>query len=441
MERLGELLRMRVMVAAIAFVGVSTACSARVAAQETPDTATLVHARIWQSPLGQLDQRAYLLQTDSGSIVFGTGTSRHAPIVKRAFEAVNAQPVKYLILLEGHGEVRGGVGIWEADHDPAVVAHRSFADFRRYMGRLHAFRQERLKRQFALWTSAPERRNNALADLAHADSVGNFDEPLEANRFVENGEVLRMGELSLHFIHAPGETPDQMIVWVPELEVAITGHNVADRFKLSVPRGHPPRLALEWASSLDRLLELDPRMVLAPGIVLSGRDEVRRHVTRLRNALLHVHDATVRGMNEGKDVYTLMREVELPDSVALPEGYGTVRWAVRGIYETYGGWFDGNLAELFADPPAEAHMELIAMAGGRAPVIARAQSLLAAGKPVTALRLLEMVEGAAERDDELLRAKLRVIHALLENEENFSLRGWLQYEEWSIEEVLDAFHR
>lgn len=425
----------------LALIWGSLVWSPCVAAQVMPDTATRVHAQVWQSPIGQLDQRAYLLQTDSGTILLGTGTSRHAPAVKRAFEAVDAGPVKYLVLLEGHGEVRGGVRLWREDHAPIVLAHRSFAEFRRYMGRLHAFRQSRMKRQFALWTHGEERRADALADLAYADSVGNFLEPIEADSLVDSGEVLRLGDVTLSFIHAPGETPDQMIVWVPELEVAFTGHNVADRFKLSVPRGHPPRFALEWAGSLDRLLELDPRMVLAPGLVLSGRDEVRRHVTRLRDALLHVHDETVRGMNAGKDVYTLMAEIDLPDRAALPENYGTVRWAVRGIYETYGGWFDGTLSELFAERPAEAHTELVDMAGGRDAVIVRAESLLHAGEPVTALRLLEMVEATGERDEQLLRAKLEVIHALLEEEENFSVRGWLQYEEWSIEEILNAFHR
>ncbi|HVR44163.1 MAG TPA: hypothetical protein VMS56_12050 [Thermoanaerobaculia bacterium] len=47
---------------------------------------------------------------------------------------------------------------------------------------------------------------------------------------------------------------------------------------------------------------------------------------RLRHALLYVHDVTVVGMNAGKDVYTLMQEIELADDLRLPENYGTVRW-------------------------------------------------------------------------------------------------------------------
>ena len=53
----------------------------------------------------------------------------------------------------------------------------------------------------------------------------------------------------------------------------------------------------------------------------------------------YVNDATVAGMNEGKDVYTLMREIQLPDELAVGEGYGKVSWGVRSIWEGYAGWF------------------------------------------------------------------------------------------------------
>ena len=53
-----------------------------------------------------------------------------------------------------------------------------------------------------------------------------------------------------------------------------------------------------------------------------------------------MHDATVAGMNEGKDVFTLMREIKLPAELDIGETYGKVSWSVRGIYEGYVGWFD-----------------------------------------------------------------------------------------------------
>ena len=50
----------------------------------------------------------------------------------------------------------------------------------------------------------------------------------------------------------------------------------------------------------------------------------------------------MNGANEGKDVYTLMREIRRPPALDVGESYGKVTWSIRGIYEGYAGWFDGN---------------------------------------------------------------------------------------------------
>ncbi len=69
-------------------------------------------------------------------------------------------------------------------------------------------------------------------------------------------------------------------------------------------------------------------------------------------------------MNEGKDVFTLMREIKLPPELDVGEAYGKVSWSVRGIYEGYVGWFDRNPASMYSEPPTAAEPELVRMAGG-----------------------------------------------------------------------------
>ena len=56
-------------------------------------------------------------------------------------------------------------------------------------------------------------------------------------------------------------------------------------------------------------------------------------------------------MNDGKDVFTLMREIKLPAELDIGETYGKVSWSVRGIYEGYVGWFDLNPATMYAASP------------------------------------------------------------------------------------------
>ena len=46
-----------------------------------------------------------------------------------------------------------------------------------------------------------------------------------------------------------------------------------------------------------------------------------------------MHDETVKGMNAGKDVHTLMAEIELPPELDVGQGYGKVSWSLRAIWE------------------------------------------------------------------------------------------------------------
>ena len=154
-------------------------------------------------------------------------------------------------------------------------------------------------------------------------------------------------------LHTPGETWDHSTVWIPQLKAAFIGDNYYSSFpNIAAVRGAPPRFALDYVTSIDRVLELDPDLVLvAHAPPLKGKDYIQETLGEYRDAIEYVHDATVRGLNEGKDVYTVMREVQLPERFEIEESYGAVGWSVRGIYHGYAGWFDGSPATLLSDSP------------------------------------------------------------------------------------------
>src|SRR5262249_45110596 len=106
---------------------------------------------------------------------------------------------------------------------------------------------------------------------------------------------------------------------------------------------------------------------------IQGRDEVKRRLTRYRDAILYVHDATVKGMNDGKDVFTLMRDIKLPPALDVGEAYGKLTWAIRGIYEGYAGWFAGNPSTMYEAPPRAAYPEIVGLAGGPDAIALRAE--------------------------------------------------------------------
>jgi alkyl sulfatase BDS1-like metallo-beta-lactamase superfamily hydrolase len=136
---------------------------------------------------------------------------------------------------------------------------------------------------------------------------------------------------------------------------------------------------------------------------------------RLRDAVQYVHDATVEGMNEGKDVYTLMREIRLPDELAVGEGYGKVSWDVRAIWEGYAGWFHHrSTTELYPVPPASVHPEIVELAGGPDAVAERALRRVVAGEPCEAIHLAEMALAADPKHRPALEALLAAHELLLE---------------------------
>ena len=66
-----------------------------------------------------------------------------------------------------------------------------------------------------------------------------------------------------------------------------------------------------------------------------------------------------------------MREIKLPPELDVGESYGKLTWSIRGIYEGYVGWFDGNVSTMFG-PPSQAYGEMVKLAGGADAVAARA---------------------------------------------------------------------
>jgi alkyl sulfatase BDS1-like metallo-beta-lactamase superfamily hydrolase len=131
-------------------------------------------------------------------------------------------------------------------------------------------------------------------------------------------------------------------------------------------------------------------------------------------------------MNAGKDVYTLMQEIKLPASYNLSEVFGKVSWSVRGIYEGYAGWFDTNPSTMYEQPPSSVYPDLVKLAGADA-LVRLALEKLAAGKPVEALHLTDVVLASDQKNTGALNARIKALQYLQDRSENFAESGWLEY--------------
>jgi len=153
-------------------------------------------------------------------------------------------------------------------------------------------------------------------------------------------------------LHTPGETDDQITVWIPEWRVAMTADNIYEAFpNLYAIRGSPPRDCDVWYKSLDLVRHLRPKYVVpSHGKPLRGEENIFDTITHYRDAIQYVHDQTIRWMNKGLEVDDIVEKVYLPPVLAthpfLQEFYGKVSWSVRSVFSGQLGWFSGDPVHL-----------------------------------------------------------------------------------------------
>jgi alkyl sulfatase BDS1-like metallo-beta-lactamase superfamily hydrolase len=368
----------------------------------------------------------FLLTTNEGRIVINTGMGFEAPVHKANFDSVSTDPLRYIVLTQGHVDHVGGVDFLR-EEDTEVIAQAGNAEHQAYDARLAPFRASRSA--FAFRDSNREAARRIVEEFGPPPPQAT---PTPTITF-EDRYALELGGLRLDLFAVPGgETNDSLVVWLPDHEICFTGNLFGCLFghfpNLVTIRGDRYRDALVVASAVDRVLELDAEQLLVGHHQpIEGRALIRSELERLRDAILYVHDETVRGMNEGKDVHTLMREIRLPPELEVGEGYGKVSWSVRAIWESYAGWFHHeSTAELYSVPQRAIHGDLIELAGGPLAIVERARARLEAGEPVEAIHLLDVLLSGPDADRAVLELAVEVHRTLAAESVNFWLSAWLR---------------
>ena len=296
----------------------------------------------------------------------------YANEAKKEIEKITDKPVKAIIYTHMHPDHIGGAGVFK-DTVEHVIAHTSKIQTYGNTELIADILRVRTGHQFGVTLTLEEKLSMGLG--AALEPKGTFHTLPVTMMVSAEKEDIHLYDIHLNLLFAPGETDDQMYIWLPEDKIICSGDNYyASWPNLYAPRGSQYRDVSQWVSSLDLLLSL-PAEHLLPGhsAVLAGRDTILSIVPPYRNAIYYVLTETLKGMNQGYSPDELVHMIHLPEEYKnipqLQELYGTVEWSIRGIYSGYVGWFDGNPTHLSSMPVKQKAEKMIIMMGGASAVL------------------------------------------------------------------------
>jgi alkyl sulfatase BDS1-like metallo-beta-lactamase superfamily hydrolase len=358
----------------------------------------------------------FMVTTSEGNVIIDTSIVLHARKHHQLLTAENKGPIKYIILTHAHGDHTGGIPLWK-EAGTQIIAQKNHVEFVHYQTRLAGFYGKRNAAQFGLSFPTP------------GTWAGNYGGKIEPTILFDDKYEFTLGGVKFEIYRTPGETYDHLTVWIPKYKAAFTGDNYYESFpNIYTLRGTEPRWALDYVNSLNTVLGFKPEIALpSHGRPINGSQEITRRLTRYRNAIQYVHDEVVKGMNAGKDVYTLMQEIKLPASLDVGESYGNLVWSIRGIYEGYVGWFDLNPATMYERPAASVYPDVVKLVGGPDAIAGLADERVQGGDAVAALHLTDIALAADPRHRRSLETRLKALEILRGRCKNTNERGWLDY--------------
>ncbi len=386
-----------------------------------------------------------LLEGKDGVVIVDTMESAEAAAeVKKAFEKITSKPLKAVIFTHFHADHVFGAGVFTGDRRVDIYAHeKTLAELDRITTLTQEVTYRRAMRMFGTFLQQGERENCGIGPFLKFNDTTTMAYRRPTKTFSGERMKLNAAGLALELIHLPGETDDQIVVWMPSKKVLVCADNYYKSFpNLYTIRGTKYRDVLVWARSVERMRKLGAvHLVPCHSRPVSGKEKVDYVLADYRDAIQYVHDQTVRGINRGLGPDELAEWVKLPAHLAekpyLREYYGTVAWSVRNIYNGYLGWFGGDSARL--DPlPAKERAERIArLAGGRGKLLTEARRAMDAGEHQWTLEMCEYLLALDPDANDVRRLRAAALRARAAREGNANARNYYYSEAMESEGKLE----
>ncbi len=362
-----------------------------------------------------------LIEGPEGVIIVDTmESSRAAKSVKDQFDKLTDKPVKAIVYTHSHYDHIMGAKVFAGDDSPEVYSHElTMPLIKRSTGALRNAMFPRNIRQFGIQIPENEYVNAGIGPRLVLDGQLPLSSFIPPTKTVGDGRTrLQIAGMEVHLVHAPGETADQIYVWLPDRKTLCAADNIYKAFpNLYAIRGTPFRDPKHWVESLDQMLAEEPEyLVPSHTLPISGKEQVRQVLTGYRDGIKSVLDQTMAGMNRGLSPGQIIEQVKLPDHLAnnpyLQEFYGTIPWSVRAIFAGNLGWFDGNPTNLFPLSETDRANQMLKLVGDRDSLFEKAAEAFEDGEYQWATELSDHLLAIDAADVEAMRMKAKSLRAL-----------------------------
>lgn len=391
------------------------------------------------SAIGWANGGAIMVVGDDGVIIVDTGPDiRSAREVAAEFRKITDKPVRAVIYTAFH-----------VDHINGVKAFASAEEVK--AGRVSIIAQDKLLANVirSSATIGPVLGARSLYNFGYGlagadiDGMNNGNGPLtppilEPPTFIaptltfQSKLDITIAGVTMNLVHVPSSADDQVAIFLPQHKILLSSELIpAQHFPtLYTLRGETYRDPVDWYRSIDVLRRFGAVAIVPskmPPVI--GEDEVEQVMRNYRDAIQFVHDQTIRQMNKGLTPDELADVVKLPSHLAndkpwMQEFFGTVRQAVRSIYQGYLGWFEGDPVSLAPTPRMERARREVRLMGGRDQVLAAAAKAFEDGDPQWAAELVTRLICLAHDDAAARGLKAAAFRKLGYAEINAIWRNW-----------------
>ena len=159
-------------------------------------------------------------------IVDAMESEEAAATVKEAFSKITSKSVKAIIYTHYHPDHTNGATVMAGDDNPEIYSHVATSY---YMNRISTITRETTYRRAMrlVGTLLPEGGiiNDGIGPRLEFDESKTLGMLPPTKTFSKDHLNLKIAGLSLDLYYAPGETPDQIFVWVPEKKVLLPAAN------------------------------------------------------------------------------------------------------------------------------------------------------------------------------------------------------------------------